>query len=227
MLENLVQLSPLNRANSFATFTSLSVVEQLHPPIYNNLHSKMLSSKETDKEIGRRRNYREVGKGEITSMNTTQYENSSLPAQTPSGKSLTSNSTTMPTSWSQISELIGETTPKNSKPAVIQRAAATSKSTKQSPDLVFTPQGLRQDIEKNNSIDQNSRKITQLAPSTSIDHETEKSSSITLSTFDSESEEQSLALEILAQEIYNLLQQRIQLEQERLGNNYSGRLPWV
>ena len=225
VLENLVQLSPLNGSSSLAP-TSLSVVEQFLLPIHNNLHSKMLSSKETNEEIVRQRDYREVGGGEITSMNTTQYENSSLPTQNLSGKSLTIPSTKMPTSWSQISELIGEIPPKNINPAVIQRHAVPSKSNKRSGDLVFTPQGFRQDIVENNSIDQHSLTKIQLDPSTSIDSETVKSREIALSASDSELEDQSLALEILAQEIYNLLRQRIKLERERQGNNYSGRLPW-
>jgi hypothetical protein len=39
-------------------------------------------------------------------------------------------------------------------------------------------------------------------------------------------EDDSYNLEILAQEIYSLVQQRLQIEQERHGRHYSGRLPW-
>lgn len=33
-------------------------------------------------------------------------------------------------------------------------------------------------------------------------------------------------LEILAREIYSFIKQRLEIERERRGNNYSGRLPW-
>ncbi|MEA5566074.1 hypothetical protein, partial [Anabaena sp. UHCC 0399] len=46
------------------------------------------------------------------------------------------------------------------------------------------------------------------------------------STNNDSTEEETENLEILAQEIYKLLRQRLEIERERRGNNYSGRLPW-
>jgi hypothetical protein len=128
----------------------------------------------------------------------------------------------------------------DSQSPVIQRHQDNGRSDSKAEDLVFTPEGFRRgDSPVASSTSKVRRSLIQTKkrqrssaypilekelPS-GADSTESSSNEVTISR-QTPQEDDSYNLEILAQEIYSLVQQRLQIEQERHGRHYSGRLPW-
>jgi hypothetical protein len=128
----------------------------------------------------------------------------------------------------------------DSQSPVIQRHQDNGQSDSKAEDLVFTPEGFRRDdspvasgtskvrrslIQTKKHARSSSYPILKKELPSAVDSTESSSNEVTISR-QTPQEDDSYNLEILAQEIYSLVQQRLQIEQERHGRHYSGRLPW-
>lgn len=124
----------------------------------------------------------------------------------------------IPDSWSSIAELFGE-----------------SKVDSISSTMVVQP--LRDKKQWNNKLkplqhiktlnNETFGQVIQASPKTSTSAESMEDNYSNLWTNKYSASENELEnLETLAREIYKMLKQRLEIEGERRGNNYSGRLPW-
>lgn len=120
-----------------------------------------------------------------------------------------------PNSWSSIAELVDEMTTVDRSPKTVVQPLKSTRS-QYSPQIINSP-------ESSNSSPVIQR-YTNSDNSTSIQNIEDTNSEVTITNETSEDESENL--EILAREIYTMLQQRLKIEQERRGKNYSGRLPW-
>ena len=128
----------------------------------------------------------------------------------------------------------------DSQSPIVQRHQDNGHSDSKAEDLVFTPEGFRRgDSPVASSTSKVRRSLIQTKKRDrssaypilekelpSAADSTESSSNEVTISRPTPQEDDSYNLEILAQEIYSLLQQRLQIEQERHGRHYSGRLPW-
>jgi len=124
----------------------------------------------------------------------------------------------IPDSWSSIAELFGKTQVES----VSQTTVVQALKDKQHWDNQLTP---LQNIKtlKNKTSEQ----FIQAKPDTSNSAESIDDNYSNLSTNkDSAPKEELENLDTLAREVYKMLKQRLDIERERRGNNYSGRLPW-
>ena len=134
-----------------------------------------------------------------------------------------------PSSWSSVAELVGDSKPTNK--------LSYSKS-----NLRNIPTILRNSIPyqstKNNSpsssipAQNHSSNVTSISNNTLIQRTKNSVAEEDTVTLESQKEgekdaqiENKKNLEVLAREIYSLVRQRLQIERERRGNSYSGRLP--
>jgi len=111
----------------------------------------------------------------------------------------------IPDSWSNIAELFGK-----SEVDIVQ------------PLTIASTQSQHSKNQKNKTSSQVIQAYTSSETSTSV----ESIESDSLINEDSVSEDELANLETLAREVYKMLKQRLEIQRERRGNNYSGRLPW-
>ncbi len=132
----------------------------------------------------------------------------------------------IPNSWSSLAELLGEsTTVDNSQKTIVQpfadeRHEFTSIASTQSEYSQSEPK-------THYSQTRNSRQVIQAytdPSSSSLQNIEETDNEVTITNESLEDECENL--EVLAREIYKMLQYRLEIERERRGKNYSGRLPW-
>ncbi|HIK04624.1 MAG TPA: hypothetical protein IGS40_07915, partial [Trichormus sp. M33_DOE_039] len=144
----------------------------------------------------------------------------------------------LPDSWSSITELIDEMSTINHREKVTIQPQKDEKEwhkvlpnqTKRSPNLgknithKIKSQPKIDFSTKNNSHHQliqtfaNSADLTIIQKTDDLPSQQPANNNLTKDEIEN--------LEILAQEIYKILQQRLEIDRERRGNNYSGRLPW-
>lgn len=123
----------------------------------------------------------------------------------------------IPDSWSSIAELFGETQVES----VSQTTVVQALKDKQHWDNLSPLQNIK-DI-KNKTSEQ----VIQARPNTSNSAESIDDNYSNLSTNEDYAAKEELEhLDTLAREVYKMLKQRLEIERERQGNNYSGRLPW-
>ncbi|MEB3151509.1 MAG: hypothetical protein VKL60_21140 [Sphaerospermopsis sp.] len=123
----------------------------------------------------------------------------------------------IPNSWSSIAELVGEIKVENiNQTEIVQPLTEKRQQDNQLNSLATT--------KLQNSKAAKKTDLNEIEPSHQVIqtyNSFENSSASTLmSTDDLEN------LEALAREVYQMLKQRWEIEGERRGNNYSGRLPW-
>ena len=123
-------------------------------------------------------------------------------------------------SWSSIGELLlsgGSSRKKHDKPS----SSNGNDNITQKSELHFTPQGYQTSVPK---IQRKAKSIESNAISS------QEVPDVSVSSIHDQKQEQlhgsAKDLEMLAQEIYCLLKQRIQIERERQGGSYFGQLPW-
>ncbi|MBW4557877.1 MAG: hypothetical protein KME59_18450 [Trichormus sp. ATA11-4-KO1] len=136
----------------------------------------------------------------------------------------------LPNSWSSIAELLGESTAVDTSPnTVVKPLPDERRWNHESTPLTSTmSQYSKSQPTVNSPKFSTSNKLIQAytdpASSTSVQKNEDTYTEIVTNKQLSEDELESL--EILAQEIYKILQYRVNIERERRGNNYLGRLPW-
>ena len=149
-----------------------------------------------------------------------------------SNENIRSNQT-RPSSWSSVAELVGDTRASNQSsysqsysksnlrnlPTILRNSIPYQSAKNNSPSTSITKQ--------NNSIN-----VTSTANNTLIQRNTDSISEDYTATLEGQREgeqdtqtDNNKNFEILAREIYSLIKQRLQIERERRGNSYSGRLP--
>ncbi|HAG81875.1 MAG TPA: hypothetical protein DCL61_12095 [Cyanobacteria bacterium UBA12227] len=171
---------------------------------------------------------------EVTSYETPQKtDNYSLgiPSETKNNHPLfnqsdQSTSNTIPTSWSSIAELIGETSPSNSQESAIQQL-----DDDEFEEFIFTPDGFRRvhssQIQLSDSVNsilpERINKNNQQASFSQNQPESDRTPTeipeATVEIISPYSQEEDIVseanLEILAQEVYKLVRQRLERERER------------
>ncbi|MEO1427805.1 MAG: hypothetical protein AAFV71_01820 [Cyanobacteria bacterium J06633_8] len=137
---------------------------------------------------------------------------------------------TRPSSWSSVAELVGDTRPSN-------QSSYSHSDSKSNSNLRNLPTILRNSIPyqstKNNSIN-----VTSIGKKSLIQRNTDSVTEGYTATLENQREgeqgeqreqntqtDNNQNFEIIAREVYSLIRQRLQLERERRGNSYSGRLP--
>lgn len=138
---------------------------------------------------------------------------------------------TLPSTWSSIEDLF---TAQPQSPSVVQRKVKPHSPTPENTsDLVLTPTGIYPEklVQRKTApvqrTTQTLQKTSSTPPQVSSPPQTTEvvmRQSQTDNSTKSEIDEQSF--EILAREIYHVLRQRLEVERERHGGYYSGRLPW-
>ncbi|MBH8560915.1 hypothetical protein I8748_01750 [Nostoc sp. CENA67] len=120
-----------------------------------------------------------------------------------------------PNSWSSIAELADKITKVDHNPRVVVQPL-NSKRSHYSPQAIHYP--------KSNNSSQIIQTSSSPSSSTSVQNIEDSQNEVTITHETSQEEYENL--ELLAKEIYKMLQQRLKIEQERRGKNYLGRLPW-
>ncbi|MFE1745570.1 hypothetical protein [Coleofasciculus sp. H7-2] len=186
-----------------------------------------------------------------SSIEQVQAATSSLssPSETLPSANSSTNTREIPTSWSSIFELLGESTPKASESIVVQPLseprtwdAAPKPIVSKASDYNSSQSNISQPMinsQQNNSLgnviqtySMPSRRTSASGMEALIQLMGEADSQVgaidqSLSSVDDSSPEEAADnLEILAREVYSFIRQRLEIERERRGNNYSGRLPW-
>ncbi|MCC5634795.1 ELKS/Rab6-interacting/CAST family protein [Nostoc sp. CHAB 5844] len=130
----------------------------------------------------------------------------------------------IPNSWSSIAELFGESKVNTVSPTmVVQPLRDKKQGNNKLKPLQYIKTLKKADFSKNVT----SRQFIQASPETSTPAESiEENYSNSSTNKDSASEDELENLNTLAREVYKMLKQRLDIERERRGNNYSGRLPW-
>ncbi|HLP90624.1 MAG TPA: hypothetical protein VK184_18835, partial [Nostocaceae cyanobacterium] len=131
-----------------------------------------------------------------------------------------------PSSWSSIADLIGSNTNSNSNMFVQAQKDEQEKddlltSFAESP-IEYNPSPVKSIVHKSN----NSNGVIQKSEddgNSSSGETTETSGTASSEQGDKPSEKD---MDALAREVYKNIQRRLQIEKERQGKNYSGRLPW-
>ncbi|MBD1943858.1 hypothetical protein H6F50_16080, partial [Coleofasciculus sp. FACHB-712] len=256
VLTNLSILSPLAQQSSllaspFPDMGSNKVEESFLAPLSSNFSSASeppISIQRMPEDSGQNNQEATAFSSSVEQVQMAPSSFSSSPETLPSSNSST-NTREIPTSWSSISELIGENTPKASesivvqplseqrtweapqKPIISKPSDSNSSQSNISQPLINSPQ--------NNSLgnviqtySMPSRRTSASGMEALIQLMGDADSQVgaidqSVSTVDdSSSEEATDNLELLAREVYSFIRQRLEIERERRGNNYSGRLPW-
>ncbi|MBD1831984.1 hypothetical protein H6F61_04595 [Cyanobacteria bacterium FACHB-472] len=248
VLTNLSILSPLTQSNllvsKFPEQTTLNVEESLLSP--SKLPSRIQKMpEEGDKGQG-------LGDSEVKptiqrSVSSSFEEEKlrsqqagDLPESNQSSIPLAKDSAiakTIPTSWSSIADLIGETTSDSGNSMIVQplleergwqEPIISSSDSRNSYSTVDSPH-----TDRANGVIQaysNTSGRTSASGMEALRQLMESSGGSEVEAHQSDedfSEDEGVDnLEILAREIYSFIKQRLEIERERRGNNYSGRLPW-
>jgi|GEM_PF-5038912 len=135
----------------------------------------------------------------------------------------------IPTSWSNLAELVGSSSePEREQTVQRQVTREESNGKSQSVDRRSqnpTSQTIQRVMDK--VKERASKRNVTPQENLTISRDYEANNSVTLSASTPAAENEDLEnLDILAREIYNSIRQRLAIEQERRGRNYSGRLPW-
>ncbi|MBD1897114.1 hypothetical protein [Coleofasciculus sp. FACHB-129] len=256
VLTNLSILSPLAQQSSllaspFPDMGSNKVEESFLAPLSSNFSSASeppIPIQRMPEDSGQNNQEATAFSSSVEQVQMAPFSFSSSPETLPSSNSST-NTREIPTSWSSISELIGENTPKASesivvqplseqrtweapqKPIISKPSDSNSSQSNVSHPLMNSPQ--------NNSLgnviqtySMPSRRTSASGMEALIQLMGDTDSQVgaidqSVSTVDDfSSEEATDNLELLAREVYSFIRQRLEIERERRGNNYSGRLPW-
>ncbi|BAZ32218.1 hypothetical protein NIES4074_47200 [Cylindrospermum sp. NIES-4074] len=138
-----------------------------------------------------------------------------------------------PDSWNNIAELISENTVVDNSQSVVAQPLADENQWDNG--LTSLLQSSQSSTGVNIPKSRNSSKVIQAKTNSSNSPEIQKvednnnQASVTKEAGKETSElseDERKNMEVLAREIYKKLQQRLEIEQERQGRNYSGRLPW-
>ncbi|WP_413201430.1 hypothetical protein [Nostoc piscinale] len=129
----------------------------------------------------------------------------------------------IPNSWSNIAELFDEIQVNSISPKTIIQTLRENNQSYNKPKAVKQIRSVGNDFPNN----ENSMQFIQASYETFNSADSvQQDNSNSLTNEDSTSEDESKNLDTLAREIYKMLKQRLDIERERRGNNYSGRLPW-
>ncbi|HEY9598296.1 MAG TPA: hypothetical protein V6D33_11560, partial [Cyanophyceae cyanobacterium] len=271
VLGNIAQLKPLGQSNALG-----------QSPIEAASTSPLLSSSSTSNlsadfpSIIQR--MPESSDGELPQISDRINESSPIKSSNRSSSNLgitqnldtsdrVSPSADIPSSWSSIAELLGDSptvepaspviqryperqpsSVTSSKPTVIQRRKEERQPENEVEELVFTPEGFQRADSGSDRSSRTSRTGRSLIQTKKRDRQalqkkTNNSSTasnditlqmdsepasqpITITALNSSSQAESGSMESLAREVYNMLRQRLEIERERRGSNYSGRMPW-
>ncbi|MBD1934132.1 MULTISPECIES: hypothetical protein [Cyanophyceae] len=247
VLTNLSILSPLTQSNllvsKFPEQTTLNVEESLLSP------SKLPGRIQRMPEEGDKG--QEFGDSEVKPTIQRSVSSSfeeklrsqqagDLPESNQSSIPLAKDSAiakTIPTSWSSIADLIGEATSDSSNSMIVQplleergwqEPIISSSDSRNSYSTVDSPH-----TDRANGVIQaysNTSGRTSASGMEALRQLMESSGGSKVEAHQSDedfSEDEGVDnLEILAREIYSFIKQRLEIERERRGNNYSGRLPW-
>ncbi|MEW5861521.1 MAG: hypothetical protein AB1861_29760 [Cyanobacteriota bacterium] len=256
VLTNLSILSPLSQqsnllASSFPDMGSQKVEESFLAPITSNFSpasAQPISIQRMPEESGQKNQEATAFLSSVEQVQMAPSPLSSSPETPPSANSST-NTREIPTSWSSISELLGDNTPKASESIVVQPLsdqrtwdAPQNPIVSKASDYNNSQSNISQPImnsPQNNSLGNviqtysvPSRRTSASGMEALIQLMGDADSQVgaieqSLSAVDDSSlEEASDNLELLAREVYSFIRQRLEIERERRGNNYSGRLPW-
>jgi hypothetical protein len=249
VLTNLSILSPLTQSNllvsKFPEQTTLNVEESLLSP--SKLPSRIQKMPE-EGDKGQGFGDSEVKLPSIQRSVSSSFEEEKLPSQQAGDLSESNQSSipsakdsaiakTIPTSWSSIADLIGETTSDSSNSMIVQplleergwqEPIISSSDSRNSYSTVDSPH-----TDRANGVIQaysNTSGRTSASGMEALRQLMESSGGSKVEAHQSDedfSEDEGVDnLEILAREIYSFIKQRLEIERERRGNNYSGRLPW-
>ncbi|MBD1904756.1 hypothetical protein H6F53_04515 [Trichocoleus sp. FACHB-832] len=249
VLTNLSILSPLTQSNllvsKFPEQTTLNVEESLLSP--SKLPSRIQKMPE-EGDKGQGFGDSEVKPPSIQRSVSSSFEEEKLrsqqagdlPESNQSSIPLAKDSAiakTIPTSWSSIADLIGETTSDSSNSMIVQplleergwqEPIISSSDSRNSYSTVDSPH-----TDRANGVIQaysNTSGRTSASGMEALRQLMESSGGSKVEAHQSDedfSEDEGVDnLEILAREIYSFIKQRLEIERERRGNNYSGRLPW-
>ncbi|MFN6572513.1 hypothetical protein, partial [Dendronalium sp. ChiSLP03b] len=133
----------------------------------------------------------------------------------------------IPNSWSSIAELLGESTAVENSPTIVIQPLPNEKrefTYIASPQSYHSQSQPKTHYPKSSSSNKVIQAYTEPSSSISVQTIEETDNEVTITNELPEDEYENL--ELLAREIYKMLQQRLEIEQERRGKNYSGRLPW-
>jgi hypothetical protein len=170
-----------------------------------------------------------------TTSSTVSVKFSSEQPELPASAAITNQD--IPDSWSSIAELLGEKTSTEQESVIVQPLWESNPSGYESVSMNFAPSrdsisSTTDEFKVNSPITPIQSSVvngviqtdaatdvrgTPATPEEEIEEEIENRTS---------SQEEADRLEVLAREIYNLLRQRLEVERERQGQYYSGRLPW-
>ncbi|MBD2005286.1 MULTISPECIES: hypothetical protein [Cyanophyceae] len=248
VLTNLSILSPLTQSNllvsKFPEQTTLNVEESLLSP--SKLPSriqKMPEEGDKGQEFGDSEVKPTIQRSLSPSLEEEKLRSQQagdLPESNQSSIPLAKDSAiakTMPTSWSSIADLIGETTPDSGNSMIVQplleergwqEPIISSSDSRNSYSTADSPH-----TDRTNGVIQaysNTSGRTSASGMEALRQLMESSGGSKVEAHQSDedfSEDEGVDnLEILAREIYSFIKQRLEIERERRGNNYSGRLPW-
>ncbi|MBD2541325.1 hypothetical protein [Coleofasciculus sp. FACHB-SPT36] len=256
VLTNLSILSPLAQQSSllaspFPDMGSNKVEESFLAPLSSNFSSASeppIPIQRMPEDSGQNNQEATAFSSSVEQVQMAPSSFSSSPETLPSLNSST-NTREIPTSWSSISELIGENTPRASESIVVQPLseqrtwdAPQKPIVSKASDYNSSQSNISQPMmnsPQNNSFgnviqtySMPSRRTSASGMEALIQLMGDADSQVgaidqSVSTVDNfSSEEATDNLELLAREVYSFIRQRLEIERERRGNNYSGRLPW-
>ncbi|MBD1928520.1 hypothetical protein H6F74_20035 [Trichocoleus sp. FACHB-90] len=248
VLTNLSILSPLTQSNllgsKFPEQTTLNVEESLlSPSKLPTRIQKMPEEGDKGQEFGDSEVKPTIQRSISSSFEEEKLRSQQagdLPESNQSSIPLARDSAiakTIPTSWSSIADLIGETTSDSSNSMIVQplleergwqEPIISSSDSRNSYSTVDSPH-----TDRANGVIQaysNTSGRTSASGMEALRQLMESSGGSEVEAHQSDkdfSEDEGVDnLEILAREIYSFIKQRLEIERERRGNNYSGRLPW-
>jgi hypothetical protein len=175
-------------------------------------------------------------KSELSATSSTvSAKSSSEQPELPASAAITNQD--IPDSWSSIAELLGEKTFTEQESVIVQPLLESNPSGYESVSMNFIPS--RDSISSTTDEFQVNSPITPIQSSvvngiiqTDVATDVRETPATPEEEIEEEieertpSQEETDRLEVLAREIYNLLRQRLEVERERQGQYYSGRLPW-
>lgn len=205
----------------------------ISPVILNKSNINISKSINTSKSIEEK--HPPINFGSSSPQNKLSHTNATKNNHQLSSNNKNSSSQTRPSSWSSVAELVGDVRASSNK-------SINNKSSYSQSNLRNLPTILRKSIphqsKKNNSsshsisTENNYTNVTSIGNNTLIQRKNVSVGEEDTVTLGNQPEgeqnggiENKKNLEVLAREIYSLVRQRLQIERERRGDSYSGRLP--